>query len=108
MIEEYHPDLIFLSEPQLFACDAEIVMSHMMGEYCYFLNSHDKLEPDLPLKQSKAHGGTMVIWKRDLDPFITVRSDLIHSPSFLPLIIQPPGSTPSIHFCTYLPTCGRD
>ena len=104
--ELFHPDIIFLTETQLFDCDVQTVMSHMSGDYCYFLNSSDKYEPELALQNSKAYGGTMILWKRELHPFITVRP--AQTSAFLPLVFKPPGAIPSIHVCVYLPTCGRD
>ena len=75
-------------------------------EYCYKLNSPDIHDPDLPMQQSKAHGGTIVMWKRSLHPFISIYP--LTTSSFLPLVFHPPGTTPSIHICVYLPTCGRE
>ena len=40
------------------------------------------------------------------DPFITVWP--VTSPSFLPILFQPPGSVLSIHVAIYLPTAGQD
>ena len=72
-LKTYSPDMVFLSEPQVFECDIIPIMSHLVKEYCYKLNSQDIHVPDLPLQQSKAHGGTLVMWKRGLHPFISVR-----------------------------------
>ena len=81
-------------------------MSHLRQNYCYFLNGPDNHNPELPLKNSKAVGGTMVIWKRKFDPFMTPRS--VSSSSFLPVVLHPPGFLPTIHVCIYLPTYGRE
>ena len=102
----HEPDLIFLSEPQVFQCDVAALMSHFSGSYLYSLNSLDKYELDLPLMKSRAQGGTMVIWKLEHDPYITVHS--VSSPSFLPVIFHPPNYAPSIHVCVYLPTQGQE
>ena len=67
------PDLVFLSEPQIFQTDIANQMLLVKHEYCYWLNSEDRLEPDLPLVQSKAVGGTLAMWKGWLDPYITVQ-----------------------------------
>ena len=54
------PDLILLSEPQIFATDIDLVLTHLRGEYSWFLNSEDKHDPELPMVKSRAHGGTLV------------------------------------------------
>ena len=71
------------------------------------LHSEDSIEPELPLQKSKTHGGTMVLWKKHLDPFITIWTDDI-SPAFLPLLFTPPGIIASIHISIYLPTSGKN
>ena len=100
------PDFIFLSEPQIYKCDVERAMSFLKGEYSYYLNSSDIYDPDLPLIRSKDHGGTMILWKHEYSPNITIKS--ISSTAFLPIVFQPPGLQPSIHIAVYLPTSGRD
>ena len=57
----HSPDIIFLSEPQIFAHDVDLVMSYLQGEYCFTLNSADKYDLDLPLTSNRAHGGTMTV-----------------------------------------------
>ena len=100
------PDIIFLTEPMIFASDADLQMKYLCGEYCFTLNSADKYDPELPLIKSRAHGGTMILWKLHLDPFISVCP--VTSSSFLPITFQPPGSPLSIHICVYLPTLGQE
>ena len=102
--EIYHPDLIFLSEPQIFTHDVEHVMGYLKGEYSYSLNTADKYDHELSLVKNRANGGTMVCWKSCLDPYITPLP--VSSPSFLPILFQPPGSPLSIHISVYLPTLG--
>ena len=97
---------MFLSEPQIFKCDVGQTMRYLDGEYCYDLNSPDRHDPDLPLAQSRAHGGTMILWKRSLDPFI-IRQETSTS-AFLPILFQPPDTEPTIHFAVYLPTRGQE
>ena len=79
---------------------------HLQGEYCYALNSADKYDPELPLVKPKAHGGTMVLWKVCHDPYISLHP--VSSPSFLPLIFNPPNHPVSVHVAVYLPTHGQD
>ena len=100
------PDLVFLSEPQSFQCDIERNTSYFHGLYTCKLNSADQFDLELPLIKSKASGGTMVMWKKEYDPFITLHPP--PSPAILPLIFHPPACAPTIHLCVYLPTHGKD
>ena len=102
----YQPDLVFLSEPQIYSCDLAQTMKYLSGAYASSLNSADIYDPELPLVKSKANGGTMVLWKRRHDPHIKLYP--VQTPAFLPVIFQPPGSAPSIHIAVYLPTLGRE
>ena len=76
------------------------------GRYLFVLNSPDKFDPDLPLSKSKACGGTMIMWKTNFDPFITVLPTC--TPALLPILFHPPGVVSTIHICLYLPTAGHD
>ena len=103
----YHsPDLVFLNETAIFQHDVSQVTKPIGGEYCYSLNSEDNFDPELPLFKNRSHGGTMILWKRYLDPFITpIKTP---SSSFLPILMDIPGSPLSCHVSLYLPTSGRD
>ena len=81
-------------------------MDYLRGQYSSSLNSEDLYDLELPLTSSKAKGGTMVLWKHSLDPFITIHST--ESSSFLPLVLCLPNSKPSIHITLYLPTRGKE
>ena len=81
-------------------------MNYLQGHYLCSLNFSDKHDPELPLRKSKSFGGTMVLWRRELDPFIVVEDK--PSASFLPVIFQPYDSSPSIHYSIYLPTAGKE
>ena len=81
-------------------------MEYLRGEYSYALNSVDKHDPDLPLTKSKAIGGSMILWKHCLDPYITVHP--VNTPSILPIIFSPPNNPVSLHISVYLPTHGQD
>ena len=48
----------------------------------------------------------MVIWRKELDPFITIHP--VKSTSFLPMIYNPPDLPLSIQLAIYLPTSGRE
>ena len=90
----------------MFKCDADRNMSFLQGRYTYYLNSDDAFDPSLPLKSQKAWGGTMALWKLDLDPCITVHPP--PSSAILPIIIQAPQYVTTLHVCVYLPTSGKD
>ena len=100
------PDFIFLSEPQLFSCDLPQVLKYFSGEYCSSLNSDDCFDPELPLVSRKAHGGTMALWRKNLDP--CVKTYPTSTASILPIIFKPPDSATSIHITVYLPTSGQE
>ena len=94
------------SGPEIFSNDVDLVMQYLRGEYCYYLNSEDKHDPELPMVTTKAHGGTMILWKHNLDPFINVHP--VSTTAFLPIIFNPPNNPTSIHICIYLPTSGKE
>ena len=100
------PDLIFISEPMVFQHDIDLVMMPLRGEYNVSVNSADKFDPELPLVRSRAHGGTMALWKLCHDPYISIHP--VSSCSILPIIFSPPGSPTSIHVSVYLPTHGQE
>ena len=102
----HSPDLIQLSEPMLFQSDILNIMQYFKGEYCAFLNSEDLHLQDLSFQVNKAKGGTMIMWKKALDPYVTV-----HQPctsAFLFIVIEIPGVQTSIHGSLYLPTSGKE
>ena len=105
-VETYNPDFIFLNEVQMFSLDSQLVLPFFQGEYCFHLNSQDTHDPGLGLTQNRAQGGTMVLWRRSLNKFITILAT--NTSSFLPVLFQPPGHTPSVHIAIYLPTSGRE
>ena len=96
----------FLSEPQLYQCDTASIFQYLEGDYCWSLNSHDILDPELPLIKSKAIGGTLMLWQRDLDPFIEVLS--VNTTASLPVIFRMPGLMISVHISLYMPTHSKD
>ena len=70
------------------------------------MNGHDRYEDGLPLKILRAKVGTLAMWKKELDPFISV----LHtsSPAIIPLLLKKPGVLMSIHIGIYQPTKGRE
>ena len=99
-------DLVFLSEPQVFKSDITAILSYLQGEYCYNLNSEDVYNPELPLTKNYSSGGTLCLWRKWLDPYVSVHPCQI--PSFTPLLLKLPGYQVSIHIGLYLPTHGKD
>ena len=102
----HSPHLIFLSEPQLFQSDLPLLVKYFKGEYSVALNSEDLHKPELSLTSSRAKGGTMVLWSKKLDPYLTVH--LPKSASFLPVVLDIPGWTTMVHVSVYLPTAGKE
>ena len=105
-LDKHLPDLIFLSEPQAFSFDLRRHMDLLGDLYCAELNSDDKHDAELPLLRNKSHGGTMVIWKSNIDKYISIYP--VSTSSFLPVIFSPPGSPVSVHIALYLPTSGQE
>ena len=106
VLSNSRPTFAFLSEPQLFQCDAKQIFKYLDGEYCWHLNSDDLLDPELPLVRSKSHGGTLMLWLRELDPYIEVINTT--STAFLPIVLKMPDLKISIHVSIYMPTHGKD
>ena len=105
-VNQFSANLIFLSEPQIYQCDVSQLMAPFAGNFSYHLNSEDQHDAELPLTHPKAKGGTLVIWRNSLSAHIQVLPTT--SPSFVSVLISPPGMLPSIHTGVYLPTAGRD
>ena len=105
-MNDIEPDFVFLSEPMLFQCDLKHEMTMFDHKYSASLNSDDAFDSDLQLLHHTAKGGTMAMWKHDLDPFVSSLPAI--SSSFHTIIFTPPRSAPSIHITLYLPTAGRE
>ena len=99
------PDLVFLSEPLIFQHDLEYIMKNLI-DYRASLGSNDLFDPELVLTRSRAIGGTMVLWHKSINPFVTPLPNL--SPAISAIALKLPGSTVSIHLAIYLPTSGKD
>ena len=76
------------------------------GKYSSHLNSSDNFDSELPLTKRRATGGTMVLFKTNIEQYVTLLE--CPSPSILPILFTPPFLEPSIHLTIYLPTAGRD
>ena len=81
-------------------------MSFFSHKYAFFLNSEDRYDQEIPFIKNQSFGGTMVLWKKELDTHISVHS--VSTTSFLPVIFSPPGSPVSVHIALYLPTSGQE
>ena len=81
-------------------------MNDFKESFSSSLNSQDLYDPDLPLRTARSFGGTMIMWKIDLDPYVTIHP--VSCTSFLPLIFNHPDHPVTIHIAVYLPTAGRD
>ena len=106
LVDKTNPHFVFLSEPQIFSSDLPYCMSLFRGKYCFELNSEDKHDPEAALLNHKSNGGTMVMWQKSLDMYVSIFP--VSSTAFLPLIYKPPGFPISVHFALYLPTSGKD
>ena len=78
----------------------------MTEPYSFSLNTADKYDDELPLIKNQAYGGTMVLWKKMHDAFITTYP--VTTSSFLPIIYSPPGCPVSVHIALYFPTSGKE
>ena len=56
--------------------------------------------------QSRTFGGTMVMWRRSFDPYVTVLTT--ESTAILPIKFAPPQQPVTFHIAIYLPTGGRN
>ena len=72
IILDEDPSLIFISEPWLHLPDAFTATDQINNKFNYFLNSEDRHDELLLLQRARAHGGTMTLWKKDLDPYVTI------------------------------------
>ena len=90
----------------LLQADLLNIMQYFKGEYCAFLNSEDLHHKDLSFRVNKAKGGTMIMWKKALDPYVTVHQP--NTSAFIFIIIEIPGTQTSIHGSLYLPTSGKE
>ena len=90
----------------MFQCDLTHSMQLFSADYVAHLNSADVFNLDLPFISSSANGGTLAMWKRQLDPFITVLPT--SSDSVLPILFNHPECILSVHITVYLPTRGKE
>ena len=106
LIQLEDPTFIFIGEPWLHLPDALLATDQISNLYNFYLNSEDRHDDLLSLQKTRAHGGTMTLWKKELDPYIT-----IHEPTssrILALVLDRPGYQVSIHINIYLSTAGKE
>ena len=58
------------------------------------------------MTKSRSDGGTLVLWQRELDPFVSFYP--VNTASFTPLVLKLPESPISVQISLYLPTHGKD
>ena len=97
---------IALNETQLFQCDAPLLMSKLGGHYRFFLNSDDLYDDSLPSVRNSSYGGTMLLWRTDIDPYVQIIEP--STPAFLTAIFKPPGLATTAHISIYMPTHGKE
>ena len=106
IIDDEAPSLIFIAEPWLHLADAPLTLKEFSHQYNHYLNSEDLHDNLLSLSKSRAHGGTLALWKKELDPYISIQDPV--SSRILVLVLDKPGFQTSIHITIYLPTAGKD
>ena len=104
--DRYKPHFVNLSETQIFQSDLPQIMKYFKGEYSASLNSEDLHNPELNLISSRSKWGTMVMWRKDLDPYVSVYTP--PTSAFLSATVDFPGLSTMIHIAVYLPTAGKD
>ena len=90
----------------LFQCDLQHEMSLFDHQYRALLCSEDSFDPELPMLNKRAKGGTMILWKIEHDQFIKPLTT--SNSALLPILFFPPGHERSIHVAIYLPTSGKE
>ena len=106
IIEDEDPSLIFISEPWLHLSDSAMATDNLDIQYNSYLNSEDRHDDLLSLHKSRAHGGTLTLWKKELDPYVTLMEPA--SSRILVLVLDVPGYQITIHINIYLSTAGKD
>ena len=105
IVDSQEPALIFISEPWLFQSDLPNV-AKLFPSYNFILNSDDKFDENLSLQKTKAYGGCITMYRKELEPFISEIAT--ESSRILPIYLKIPGYNDSVHVNIYLPTSGKD
>ena len=106
VLDQNPADLVFLSEPWLFQCDLHQATQLLHHDYKMYLNSDDVYDPELPLLHSRAHGGTLTLWKAELDPFISILPS--ETSRISAILLDLPEHQTTVHINVYLPTSGKE
>ena len=106
LLQQYNIDFAFISEPQLFKSDSSTTLDFLSDQYCFFLNSKDLFDRELPQHQSNSYGETLLIWHCRHDPFVTIIPPT--TCAFTVFVFHPPAHVPSIYYVINLPTHGKD
>ena len=106
IIQDEEPTLVFIAEPWLHLPDAPLALKEHQHQYNYYLNSEDRHDCLLSLAKSRAHGGTLALWRKELDPYVSVLEP--KSSRILVLVLDKPGFQTTVHITIYLPTAGKD
>ena len=72
LTDSMDPDFLFLSEPMLYQCDILHETSLFSPNYRSALSSDDIFDSELPFLRRRAKGGVMILWKKELDQFVTL------------------------------------
>ena len=105
LTDQTNADLVFLSEPNIFSHDVDTLLN-CFNKYKFYTNTEDKYDLEAAFTKTKTYGGTMVLWKNEIDPYVSIYP--VSSPSFTPLIYSPTGSPTTVHIALYLPTSGQE
>ena len=106
LVDKESPDFIFINECLLFQFEEVEAMEILSGEYNHALSSDDIFDPELPYIKNRSNGGTMILWRNNLNKFVKILPP--KTPSFLGLLFSPPFCQPSLHISLYLPTSGKE
>ena len=106
ILQDEAPSFIFLAEPWLHLPDAHLALKEYHHQYSYYLNSDDRHDPLLSLNRSRAHGGTLAIWKKEYDPYVSIIEP--STSRVLAIVLEKPGMETGNRITIYLPTAGKD
>ena len=106
LVDKESPDFIFINECLLFQFEVPEATDLFNGEYCHTHSSDDITDPELPFIKNRSNGGTMILWRIELDQYITILPAI--TPSFVSILFFPPNYQPSLHVSLYLPTSGQE
>ena len=104
--DQFKPNLLFLSEAQIFHCDLPLVSPYFNGLYSIHLNSDETDQEGLAMVSNKSHGGTVIMISKNLEPYAQMLPS--SSSSFTAVLVHVPNFEKSVHIALYMPTAGKD